>query len=144
MHTTLTPTLFSASSECRVLKSSHSRSATPNRTAKSPGSSRRSKSPGAGRTRGLTHMTEIVWTLYGCWKMDGEGEGEATNPRFLTAVPNLTPQADTPSTCRPVSLQSNPQVRAVKASRCVCFMKHLSYSGVNTEEERSHSRSSQQ
>ncbi|XP_027138946.1 serine/threonine-protein kinase DCLK2 isoform X3 [Larimichthys crocea] len=35
--------------ECRVLKSSHSRSATPNRTAKSPGPSRRSKSPGAGR-----------------------------------------------------------------------------------------------
>ncbi|XP_045903426.1 serine/threonine-protein kinase DCLK2 isoform X2 [Micropterus dolomieu] len=36
-------------SECRVLKSSHSRSATPNRTAKSPGPSRRSKSPGAAR-----------------------------------------------------------------------------------------------
>ncbi|XP_030000180.1 serine/threonine-protein kinase DCLK2 isoform X2 [Sphaeramia orbicularis] len=35
-------------SECRVLKSSYSRSATPNRT-KSPGSSRRSKSPGAAR-----------------------------------------------------------------------------------------------
>uniref|UniRef100_A0A8C2X2G4 Serine/threonine-protein kinase DCLK2 n=1 Tax=Cyclopterus lumpus TaxID=8103 RepID=A0A8C2X2G4_CYCLU len=35
-------------SECRVLKtSSHSRSATPNRTAKSPRPSRRSKSPGA-------------------------------------------------------------------------------------------------
>uniref|UniRef100_A0A669BBY5 Serine/threonine-protein kinase DCLK2 n=1 Tax=Oreochromis niloticus TaxID=8128 RepID=A0A669BBY5_ORENI len=37
-------------SECRVLKSSYSRSATPNRTAKSPGVSRRSKSPGAGRS----------------------------------------------------------------------------------------------
>uniref|UniRef100_A0A3Q1IJ84 Serine/threonine-protein kinase DCLK2 n=1 Tax=Anabas testudineus TaxID=64144 RepID=A0A3Q1IJ84_ANATE len=36
-------------SECRVLKSSYSRSATPNRTAKSPGPSRRSKSPGAAR-----------------------------------------------------------------------------------------------
>ncbi|XP_029287894.1 serine/threonine-protein kinase DCLK2 isoform X1 [Cottoperca gobio] len=35
--------------ECRVLKTSHSRSATPNRTARSPGSSRRSKSPGAAR-----------------------------------------------------------------------------------------------
>uniref|UniRef100_A0A3B4VBJ8 Serine/threonine-protein kinase DCLK2 n=1 Tax=Seriola dumerili TaxID=41447 RepID=A0A3B4VBJ8_SERDU len=35
--------------ECRVLKSSYSRSATPNRTAKSPGPSRRSKSPGAAR-----------------------------------------------------------------------------------------------
>ncbi|XP_033480246.2 serine/threonine-protein kinase DCLK2 isoform X3 [Epinephelus lanceolatus] len=35
--------------ECRVLKSSHSRSATPNRTTKSPGPSRRSKSPGAAR-----------------------------------------------------------------------------------------------
>ncbi|XP_067355916.1 serine/threonine-protein kinase DCLK2 isoform X3 [Channa argus] len=34
-------------SECRVLKSSHSRSATPNRMSKSPGPSRRSKSPGA-------------------------------------------------------------------------------------------------
>uniref|UniRef100_A0AAQ6A423 Serine/threonine-protein kinase DCLK2 n=1 Tax=Amphiprion ocellaris TaxID=80972 RepID=A0AAQ6A423_AMPOC len=32
--------------ECKVLKSSYSRSATPNRTAKSPGPSRRSKSPG--------------------------------------------------------------------------------------------------
>ncbi|XP_068177982.1 serine/threonine-protein kinase DCLK2 [Antennarius striatus] len=36
-------------SECRVLKSSHSRSATPNRTAKSPVTSRRSKSPGSAR-----------------------------------------------------------------------------------------------
>ncbi|XP_041839639.1 serine/threonine-protein kinase DCLK2 isoform X2 [Melanotaenia boesemani] len=36
-------------SECRVLKSSYSRSATPHRTAKSPGPSRRSKSPGAAR-----------------------------------------------------------------------------------------------
>ncbi|XP_076004040.1 serine/threonine-protein kinase DCLK2 isoform X2 [Genypterus blacodes] len=36
-------------SECRVLKSSHSRSVTPNRTSKSPGPSRRSKSPGAAR-----------------------------------------------------------------------------------------------
>ncbi|KAM9769839.1 serine/threonine-protein kinase DCLK2 isoform 2-T2 [Menidia menidia] len=36
-------------SECRVLKSSYSRSATPNRTAKSPRTSRRSKSPGAAR-----------------------------------------------------------------------------------------------
>ncbi|XP_054460808.1 serine/threonine-protein kinase DCLK2 isoform X2 [Anoplopoma fimbria] len=36
-------------SECRVLKTSHSRSATPNRTAKSPRPSRRSKSPGAAR-----------------------------------------------------------------------------------------------
>ncbi|XP_035855994.1 serine/threonine-protein kinase DCLK2 isoform X6 [Sander lucioperca] len=36
-------------SECRVLKTSHCRPATPNRTAKSPGPSRRSKSPGAAR-----------------------------------------------------------------------------------------------
>ncbi|XP_029949696.1 serine/threonine-protein kinase DCLK2 isoform X2 [Salarias fasciatus] len=36
-------------SECRVLKSSYSRSATPNRTAKSPKPSRRSKSPSAAR-----------------------------------------------------------------------------------------------
>ncbi|XP_059198347.1 serine/threonine-protein kinase DCLK2 isoform X2 [Centropristis striata] len=36
-------------SECRVLKSSHSRSSTPHRTAKSPGPSRRSKSPSAAR-----------------------------------------------------------------------------------------------
>ncbi|XP_034441795.1 serine/threonine-protein kinase DCLK2 isoform X2 [Hippoglossus hippoglossus] len=35
--------------ECRVLKSSYGRSATPNRAAKSPGPSRRSKSPGAVR-----------------------------------------------------------------------------------------------
>ncbi|KAM9857009.1 serine/threonine-protein kinase DCLK2 [Aulostomus maculatus] len=36
-------------SECRVLKSSYSRSATPNRTTKSPGPSRRSKSPGSAK-----------------------------------------------------------------------------------------------
>ncbi|XP_061574493.1 serine/threonine-protein kinase DCLK2 isoform X2 [Cololabis saira] len=36
-------------SECKVLKSSYSRSTTPNRTARSPGPSRRSKSPGAAR-----------------------------------------------------------------------------------------------
>ncbi|MEQ2240040.1 Serine/threonine-protein kinase dclk2, partial [Ilyodon furcidens] len=35
--------------ECKVLKSFYSRSATPNRTAKSPGLSRRSKSPGSAR-----------------------------------------------------------------------------------------------
>uniref|UniRef100_A0A3Q2EF16 Serine/threonine-protein kinase DCLK2 n=1 Tax=Cyprinodon variegatus TaxID=28743 RepID=A0A3Q2EF16_CYPVA len=35
-------------SECEVLKSSYRRSATPNRTAKSPSLSRRSKSPGPG------------------------------------------------------------------------------------------------
>ncbi|KAK5865681.1 hypothetical protein PBY51_019930 [Eleginops maclovinus] len=35
--------------ECRVIKTSHTRSATPNRTVKSPGPSRRSKSPGAAR-----------------------------------------------------------------------------------------------
>lgn len=34
--------------ECRVLKSSYSRSATPHRTVKSPGASRRCRSPGAG------------------------------------------------------------------------------------------------
>uniref|UniRef100_A0A672FJ48 Serine/threonine-protein kinase DCLK2 n=1 Tax=Salarias fasciatus TaxID=181472 RepID=A0A672FJ48_SALFA len=38
-------------SECRVLKSSYSRSATPNRTAKSPKPSRRSKSPSVKRWR---------------------------------------------------------------------------------------------
>ncbi|XP_031718963.1 serine/threonine-protein kinase DCLK2 isoform X3 [Anarrhichthys ocellatus] len=36
-------------SECRVVKTSHSRPATPNRTAKSPRPSRRSRSPGAAR-----------------------------------------------------------------------------------------------
>ncbi|XP_032395019.1 serine/threonine-protein kinase DCLK2 isoform X3 [Etheostoma spectabile] len=36
-------------SECRALKTSHCRTATPNRTAKSPGPSRRSKSPGSAR-----------------------------------------------------------------------------------------------
>ncbi|KAM9792466.1 serine/threonine-protein kinase DCLK2 [Neosynchiropus ocellatus] len=35
--------------ECRVLKSSYSRSTTPHRTAKSPGPARRSKSPGAAK-----------------------------------------------------------------------------------------------
>ncbi|XP_077380947.1 serine/threonine-protein kinase DCLK2 isoform X2 [Festucalex cinctus] len=35
--------------ECKVLKSSHSRSVTPNRTSKSPGPLKRSKSPGAAR-----------------------------------------------------------------------------------------------
>uniref|UniRef100_A0A3P8UPQ1 Serine/threonine-protein kinase DCLK2 n=1 Tax=Cynoglossus semilaevis TaxID=244447 RepID=A0A3P8UPQ1_CYNSE len=35
--------------ECRVLKSSYSRSATPHRTVKSPGASRRCRSPGAVR-----------------------------------------------------------------------------------------------
>uniref|UniRef100_A0A8D2ZSI3 Serine/threonine-protein kinase DCLK2 n=1 Tax=Scophthalmus maximus TaxID=52904 RepID=A0A8D2ZSI3_SCOMX len=45
--------------ECRVLKSSYGRSATPTRTAKSPGPWRRSKSPGAGKTRDCAH-THIV------------------------------------------------------------------------------------
>lgn len=35
--------------ECRVLKSSYSRSATPNRNTRSPGATRRSKSPGSAR-----------------------------------------------------------------------------------------------
>uniref|UniRef100_A0A3Q4GER9 non-specific serine/threonine protein kinase n=1 Tax=Neolamprologus brichardi TaxID=32507 RepID=A0A3Q4GER9_NEOBR len=46
--------------ECRVLKSSYSRSATPNRTAKSPGVSRRSKSPGAGRRHVFSVLTTII------------------------------------------------------------------------------------
>ncbi|KAI3353326.1 hypothetical protein L3Q82_019860 [Scortum barcoo] len=49
--------------ECRVLKSSHSRSATPNRTAKSPGPSRRSKSPGAGETCDCKHILDVRGSL---------------------------------------------------------------------------------
>ncbi|KAK2817202.1 hypothetical protein Q5P01_025393 [Channa striata] len=44
-------------SECRVLKTSYSRSATPNRTSKSPGPSRRSKSPGAVNGVSSSHVS---------------------------------------------------------------------------------------
>lgn len=52
------------SPECRVLKSTHSRSATPNRTAKSPGPSRRSKSPAAGKRHDCTHINSLEIMYY--------------------------------------------------------------------------------
>uniref|UniRef100_A0A3B4G7W0 Serine/threonine-protein kinase DCLK2 n=1 Tax=Pundamilia nyererei TaxID=303518 RepID=A0A3B4G7W0_9CICH len=72
-------------SECRVLKSSYSRSATPNRTAKSPGVSRRSKSPGAGRRHVLhNHFKNNI-------------NGISTHKSTKSSTPSPTSPRTTPS-----------------------------------------------
>uniref|UniRef100_A0A3B4G7P8 Serine/threonine-protein kinase DCLK2 n=1 Tax=Pundamilia nyererei TaxID=303518 RepID=A0A3B4G7P8_9CICH len=71
--------------ECRVLKSSYSRSATPNRTAKSPGVSRRSKSPGAGRRHVLhNHFKNNI-------------NGISTHKSTKSSTPSPTSPRTTPS-----------------------------------------------
>uniref|UniRef100_A0A8D2ZS88 Serine/threonine-protein kinase DCLK2 n=1 Tax=Scophthalmus maximus TaxID=52904 RepID=A0A8D2ZS88_SCOMX len=77
-------------SECRVLKSSYGRSATPTRTAKSPGPWRRSKSPGAGKTRDCAH-THIV------------SDASASAPSQIS-----TPRSTKSSTPSPTSPRTTP------------------------------------
>ncbi|AWP05425.1 putative serine/threonine-protein kinase DCLK2 [Scophthalmus maximus] len=78
-------------SECRVLKSSYGRSATPTRTAKSPGPWRRSKSPGAA---------------------NGVSSSQISTPRSTkSSTPSPTSPRTTPSFTIPPSLHiSSPNV----------------------------------
>uniref|UniRef100_A0A669DBS6 Serine/threonine-protein kinase DCLK2 n=1 Tax=Oreochromis niloticus TaxID=8128 RepID=A0A669DBS6_ORENI len=85
-------------SECRVLKSSYSRSATPNRTAKSPGVSRRSKSPGAGRRHVLHNHFKNNINGISTHKSTKSSTPSPTSPRTtpsfkvrLSRIPPLTP-----------------------------------------------------
>uniref|UniRef100_A0A8C4HQT7 Serine/threonine-protein kinase DCLK2 n=1 Tax=Dicentrarchus labrax TaxID=13489 RepID=A0A8C4HQT7_DICLA len=73
-------------SECRVLKSSHSRSATPNRTAKSPGPSRRSKSPGVT----LSLLINISFLFY---IVNGVSSSQISTPR---STKSSTPSPTSP------------------------------------------------
>uniref|UniRef100_A0A3Q3MCQ7 Serine/threonine-protein kinase DCLK2 n=1 Tax=Mastacembelus armatus TaxID=205130 RepID=A0A3Q3MCQ7_9TELE len=90
-------------SECRVLKSSYSRSATPNRTVKSPGPSRRSKSPGAGKTHACAY----------------------TQQKYLNGVSSSqisTPKSTKSSTPSPTS----PRTISASARSVACCNLHLS------------------
>uniref|UniRef100_A0A7N6BHL6 non-specific serine/threonine protein kinase n=1 Tax=Anabas testudineus TaxID=64144 RepID=A0A7N6BHL6_ANATE len=73
--------------ECRVLKSSYSRSATPNRTAKSPGPSRRSKSPGAGKTHEPYCINPVKL------KLNGVSSSQISTPK---STKSLTPSPTSP------------------------------------------------
>ncbi|CAI5680721.1 unnamed protein product [Oreochromis niloticus] len=76
-------------SECRVLKSSYSRSATPNRTAKSPGVSRRSKSPGAARRPAHFSTTQSP--------VKSPVNGISTHKSTKSSTPSPTSPRTTPS-----------------------------------------------
>uniref|UniRef100_A0A4W6EUF4 Serine/threonine-protein kinase DCLK2 n=1 Tax=Lates calcarifer TaxID=8187 RepID=A0A4W6EUF4_LATCA len=81
--------------ECRVLKSSYSRSATPNRTAKSPGPSRRSKSPGAGKTCDCAHNRNSLETV--CI-INGVSSSQISTPKSTkSSTPSPTSPRTTPS-----------------------------------------------
>uniref|UniRef100_A0A7N6BT18 Serine/threonine-protein kinase DCLK2 n=1 Tax=Anabas testudineus TaxID=64144 RepID=A0A7N6BT18_ANATE len=74
-------------SECRVLKSSYSRSATPNRTAKSPGPSRRSKSPARRPVHYSTSQSPIKSPV------NGVSSSQISTPK---STKSLTPSPTSP------------------------------------------------
>ncbi|XP_070712587.1 serine/threonine-protein kinase DCLK2 [Pempheris klunzingeri] len=81
-------------SECRVLKSSHSRSGTPNRTTKSPGPSRRSKSPGAARQ--TAHYSTSQSPIKS--PVNGVSSSQILTPRSTkSSTPSPTSPRTTPS-----------------------------------------------
>uniref|UniRef100_A0A3Q1I8E3 Serine/threonine-protein kinase DCLK2 n=1 Tax=Anabas testudineus TaxID=64144 RepID=A0A3Q1I8E3_ANATE len=75
-------------SECRVLKSSYSRSATPNRTAKSPGPSRRSKSPGAVLFKHFVLFKSVFLST-----VNGVSSSQISTPK---STKSLTPSPTSP------------------------------------------------
>uniref|UniRef100_A0A3Q1APS3 Serine/threonine-protein kinase DCLK2 n=1 Tax=Amphiprion ocellaris TaxID=80972 RepID=A0A3Q1APS3_AMPOC len=88
-------------SECKVLKSSYSRSATPNRTAKSPGPSRRSKSPGA--------VNGISTSQSSAPKSTKSSTPSPTSPRPIPMFfprPHFSKPQDLPAECRNLHLSS--------------------------------------
>uniref|UniRef100_A0A4W6ETG4 Serine/threonine-protein kinase DCLK2 n=1 Tax=Lates calcarifer TaxID=8187 RepID=A0A4W6ETG4_LATCA len=79
-------------SECRVLKSSYSRSATPNRTAKSPGPSRRSKSPARRPVHYSTSQSPIKSPV------NGVSSSQISTPKSTkSSTPSPTSPRTTPS-----------------------------------------------
>uniref|UniRef100_A0A4W6EVM1 Serine/threonine-protein kinase DCLK2 n=1 Tax=Lates calcarifer TaxID=8187 RepID=A0A4W6EVM1_LATCA len=79
-------------SECRVLKSSYSRSATPNRTAKSPGPSRRSKSPDSVPCSNKSPPSVFLHTV------NGVSSSQISTPKSTkSSTPSPTSPRTTPS-----------------------------------------------
>ncbi|XP_049576185.1 serine/threonine-protein kinase DCLK2 isoform X2 [Syngnathus scovelli] len=78
-------------SECKVLKSSSSRSGTPNRRSKSPGPSRRSKSPAAARraTRYSTIQSPAKFPVNGHVTGPRSGKSSAPSPSSSQSLPAL-------------------------------------------------------
>ncbi|XP_035493708.2 serine/threonine-protein kinase DCLK2 isoform X3 [Scophthalmus maximus] len=95
-------------SECRVLKSSYGRSATPTRTAKSPGPWRRSKSPGAVRRPFHYSTTQSPNKS----PANGVSSSQISTPRSTkSSTPSPTSPRTTPSFTIPPSLHiSSPNV----------------------------------
>ncbi|XP_054637335.1 serine/threonine-protein kinase DCLK2 isoform X2 [Dunckerocampus dactyliophorus] len=79
-------------SECKVLKSSYSRSLTANRTAKSPGLPRRGKSSGAARS--AIHYSTSPSPAK--WPVNGLGHISTTRPTKLS-IPSPTSRQSLPS-----------------------------------------------
>ncbi|XP_077427469.1 serine/threonine-protein kinase DCLK2 isoform X2 [Vanacampus margaritifer] len=77
--------------ECKVLKSSHSRSVTPNRTSKSPGLLKRSKSPGAARraTRYSTCQSPAKSPVNGHMATSRSGKSSTPSPTCPQSLPGL-------------------------------------------------------
>uniref|UniRef100_A0A7N6FB07 Serine/threonine-protein kinase DCLK2 n=1 Tax=Anabas testudineus TaxID=64144 RepID=A0A7N6FB07_ANATE len=104
-------------SECRVLKSSYSRSATPNRTAKSPGPSRRSKSPGAVLFKHFVLFKSVFLST-----VNGVSSSQISTPKSTKSLtPSPTSPRSIPNFKRGSSVaRCNPHLSlAVNGNRCL-------------------------
>ncbi|XP_062243873.1 serine/threonine-protein kinase DCLK2 isoform X4 [Platichthys flesus] len=90
-------------SECRVLKSSYGRSATPGRSAKSPGPSRRSKSPGA--VRRAVHYSTSQSPIKS--PVNGVSSSQISTRSTKSSSPSPTSPRPVPSFTIPPSLHSS-------------------------------------
>ncbi|KAM6942353.1 serine/threonine-protein kinase DCLK2 [Lycodopsis pacificus] len=90
--------------ECRVVKTSHGRPATPNRTAKSPRPSRRSKSPGAARRP--VHYSTSQSPIKS--PVNGVSSSQISTPKSTkSSTPSPTSPRTVPSFTVPPSLYSS-------------------------------------
>ncbi|XP_062243870.1 serine/threonine-protein kinase DCLK2 isoform X2 [Platichthys flesus] len=89
--------------ECRVLKSSYGRSATPGRSAKSPGPSRRSKSPGA--VRRAVHYSTSQSPIKS--PVNGVSSSQISTRSTKSSSPSPTSPRPVPSFTIPPSLHSS-------------------------------------
>ncbi|XP_038127731.1 serine/threonine-protein kinase DCLK2-like isoform X3 [Cyprinodon tularosa] len=91
--------------ECEVLKSSYRRSATPNRTAKSPSLSRRSKSPGpARRPVHYSSLSSIKSSVNG---VSGHRSTKSSSPSPTSPSPRTIPCLKIPPSPQPSSPNVN-------------------------------------
>ncbi|XP_039658006.1 serine/threonine-protein kinase DCLK2 isoform X1 [Perca fluviatilis] len=100
--------------ECRVLKTSHCRPATPNRTAKSPGPSRRSKSPGAARQP--VHLSTSQSPIKS--PVNGVSSSQISTPK---STKSSTPSPTSP---RPIPCFKIPPSHHISSSNVNCSLNN--------------------